>query len=52
MMEQIRFLQDAAKRLRDLAATAPDLAVQLRMLADELETEARRLLQGPRPQRH
>jgi hypothetical protein len=52
MMEQIRFLRDAADKLRQLAATAPDVADQLIVLADELEMEARRLERGSRPQRH
>ena len=52
MREQIRFLQDAAKKLRQLAVNAPDVADQLLELANELETEARRLQRGSGPQRH
>lgn len=52
MMEQIEFLQDAAKKLRELAVNAPEVADQLRALAAELEMEARRLQRRSGPQRH
>jgi hypothetical protein len=51
MTEQIRFLRDAAAKLRELAATAPEVSEQLRALAAELETEVRRL-EGLQPRRH
>jgi hypothetical protein len=46
MDNEIRFLRDAAEELRRLANLAPEIADQLHRLANELDTEARRL-EGP-----
>ena len=43
MIEEIRFLRDAAERLRAIARFAPDVAPKLQELASELEVEADRL---------
>jgi hypothetical protein len=43
MIEEIRFLRDAAERLRAIARLAPDIAAKLQELASELDAEADRL---------
>lgn len=52
MREEIRFLRDAANKLRELASAAPEVAEQLRLMADDLENEARRLEGLLRPPAH
>jgi hypothetical protein len=52
MIEQIKFLQNAVQKLLELAASAPEVADDLRALAAELEMEVRRLQHRLRPQRH
>jgi hypothetical protein len=43
MMNDINFLRQRAAALRDLAQRAPDIAADLRRLADELEVKAAEL---------
>jgi hypothetical protein len=43
MIEEIRFLRDAAERLRAIARLASDIAPKLQELASQLDTEADRL---------
>ena len=49
MREEIRFLRDAAQKLWELASQAPEVAEQLRLMAGDLENEARRLERQLRP---
>jgi hypothetical protein len=40
MREQIEFMRAAAMRMRDVAAIAPEIAQELRRLAEQLEEDA------------
>jgi hypothetical protein len=43
MFEEIEFLRDAAEQLRSLAVLAPEIASELRLIADDLDIQADRL---------
>lgn len=43
MIDEIRFLRDAAEQLRTLAHLAPDIAPDLQEMASEFDAEADRL---------
>ena len=49
MNEMIAFLLDAAEQLRELALTEPEIAAELRRLAEELEATAVGLRRERRP---
>jgi len=49
MNEMIAFLLDAAKQLRELALTEPEIAAELRRLTEELEATAVGLRRDRRP---
>ena len=48
----IEFLRNAAARLRALASSAPEIAQELRVLADDLDAEADELAGRSRTPRH
>lgn len=43
MMDAIEFLRQSADKLREMASLAPDIASQLRRLADEMDDTATEL---------
>jgi hypothetical protein len=43
MIEEVRFLRDAAERLRVIAHLAPEVAPKLQEMASEIDAEADRL---------
>jgi len=49
MSDEVKFLLDAAEQLREIALSAPDIAAELRRLADELEATAVELGRDRRP---